>query len=74
MICGLYLAPKYKETTFTYRSTTYIRLQIGNWAYGQRYKSDDDVIYCQNGQVVSVCRKAKWIWRKDNGGDNSEQE
>lgn len=40
---------------------------IENWAY-------DDVIYCQNGKVVSVRRKAKWIWRKDNGGDNSEQE
>ena len=46
--------------------------QIGNWAFGQRYKSADDVIYCQNGEVVSVRRKAKWIWRKDNGGDNSE--
>lgn len=49
-------------------------VQIENWAYGQRYKSDDDVIYCQNGEVVSVRRKAKWIWRKDNGGGNSEQE
>ena len=42
-------------------------VQIENWAYGQRYKSDDD-------EVVSVRRKAKWIWRKDNGGGNSEQE
>ena len=56
------------------KQLSHIGVQIENWAYGQRYKSDDDVIYCQNGKVVSVRRKAKWIWRKDNGGDNSEQE
>ena len=28
-------------------------VQIENWAYGQRYKSDDDVIYCQKGRFCS---------------------
>ena len=44
--------------------------QMENWAYGKRYKSNDDIIYCQDGEVISVRRKATWIWRKNEGGDN----
>lgn len=39
-------------------------VQIENWAEGERYRSNNDVIYCKDGRVVSVRRMAKWIWRE----------
>lgn len=41
-------------------------VRIDDWAEGERYKSNKDVIYCKDGRVVSVRRMAKWLWREDD--------
>lgn len=40
-------------------------VQIDDWAEGPRFKAKDDVIYCKDGEVVSIRRKAAWLWRKE---------
>lgn len=39
-------------------------VQLDDWSGGERWKAKDDIIYCKGEEVVSVRRKATWIWRK----------
>lgn len=61
-----YMLPKYVRDGLKKAGVRHtLGVKIENWAEGERYKSNDDVIYCKDGEVVSVRRKANWIWRKE---------
>ncbi len=41
---------------------------LPNWAYGDRYKfKDGSVAYLFDGEIVTIRKNARILWRKDYG-------
>jgi hypothetical protein len=41
---------------------------IPQWAYGDRYKfKDGSVVYLFDGEIVTIRKNARILWRVDNG-------
>ena len=40
--------------------------RIDNWAYGERYKfQDGSIAYLMDGEIITVRRGAKILWRRE---------
>ena len=42
--------------------------RIHDWAFGERYRSRDRcIIYCREGEILSIRRGDRTLWRKYDG-------